>query len=99
MKLIKPIPEFDHDNPLAQAKGESGVANRALHDYAIMGVRRSLHQLEERYKLMEEEWTKNKSRVPRPPTTTWMTISNWSVMYRWQERVRLYDEQIQKLEQ
>lgn len=93
MKLIKPIPAFDEEDPLAPVDGESVRASQALKDYALMGAGRSLKALHKRYELMDAEWKKNKlGPVQAPPTTRWMTLSNYSVKYRWQERVKLFDE-------
>ncbi len=89
---IKPIEAFDQEDPLAPVGDESARASQALRDYAMMGSRRGLRAIESRYIAMEEEWKKNKARTDRPPTVRWMTISNWSVKYRWIERAKAYDE-------
>lgn len=99
MKFLKAIESFQLDDPLAPTPTESARANKALQDYAHMGSRRSLHGLEKRYMAMDEEWKKNPSRTEKPPSTRWMTISNWSSVFRWQERVRVYDEQVRKAEE
>lgn len=100
MKLIKPIDAFDPDDPLAPVENESRRAAQALKDYALMGSTRSIKALHKRYELMDAEWRKNKlGAVQAPPTTRWTTLSNYSVKFRWQERVHAYDEQIRRKEQ
>jgi hypothetical protein len=98
MRLIKQITSFDPEDPLAPVDPETRIANRALLDYAQMGPKRAMKQLEARYKEMEAEWKKNPKRVQRPPTISWVTLSNWSSAFRWRERTAAYDELVRKEE-
>ena len=75
--------EWDRDTPLARAKGETGKANRALVDYAQMGVNRSLRELARGY---------GAGRAEDPPTRAVATVFNWSRRYQWQLRVARYDD-------
>jgi hypothetical protein len=93
MKSIKPIDEFDREDPLKPVGDEPAKASQALLDYALMGASRSLRELLKCYQIVGEEWAKNKPReFQRPPTTRLHTLENYSVKYRWQERVKAYDE-------
>lgn len=69
--------------PLCREKGETTKANKALRDYAQMGVSRSLHKLLQTY---------IKSGMLNTPTTCLRTLANWSVKYRWQERCQTFDD-------
>ena len=71
--------EWDADNPLARAKGETRKANDALGDYFGMGIGRSLAKLRQKY---------SGSGVK----TRYSTIANWSVKYHWQDRVDAQSE-------
>src|SRR5689334_17099013 len=99
MKHVKPVESFNIEDPLAPVDGEPIRANRALRDYALMGSRRSIKALLDRYVIMEDEWSKNKTRIDRPPTVRWMTLSNYSVKYRWVERAKANDEILRLAEQ
>lgn len=104
---------WDPQNPLAHSDklSESAKANQALIDYAVLGVARSMRKLLEAYQAQAKRWTeyqadpngwlkKNKAdRAPiEPPTATWMTLTDWSVKYFWQERVKRFDEIQNELE-
>lgn len=77
---------WDWDNPLQRCPemGESRAANQGLRDYALMGARRSLRELVERYN--------NVPSTEKPPTRYFNTIGRWSQNYEWVARVNRHDE-------
>lgn len=79
----KKVP-WNPDDPLARIKGETKSANRAMRDYALMGVRRSLRSLRDRYT--------NEPQTERPPTRYYSTLAGWSFRYEWVKRVDRWDE-------
>jgi len=81
--------EWDRDNPLKRAKGESTKANQALHDYARMGLARSLRDLHTQY-------IQRASNAR--PTAKWWTLETWSRRYEWQARVARYEQLLQEQE-
>lgn len=76
-------------DPLARIENETHRAHEAFVDYATMGVGRSMRKLIRRY----EEIL---ATGHQPPTKSWNTLSAWSVTYRWQERVTVYDQAIRQ---
>lgn len=79
---------WDRTDPLAQARGESKRANQALRDYAAMGSERSLRKLHEHY----IQQTSNKRPTGfRPPTTSFATLSTWSLKLDWIARTERFD--------
>lgn len=70
------------DDPLAKLDGETPKANKALHDYAEMGWKRSLPNL---YRLYAENPQKT-------PTKSLETLKVWSADHEWQARVKAWDE-------
>lgn len=73
-------------DPLARRQpGEGRRANQGLRDYAMMGAARSLRALLARY----VEQVANGRQTP--PTTSWRTISTWSVRHNWITRIAAYD--------
>ena len=73
------------DAALARQLKESEPANAALVDYAYMGEGdRSLRKLVARYKDRKEAGAV-------VPTARLETLQDWSVKYRWSERVAVYD--------
>lgn len=80
---------WNYDNPLQRCPemGESRAANQGLRDYALMGARRSLRKLLERYRqLVNEDSTKS------PPTRKWTTLAAWCQRLDWVARVNRNDE-------
>jgi hypothetical protein len=77
---------WDWDDPLQRCPelGESRAANQGLRDYAMMGARRSLRSLKERYS--------NVAPTEKPPTRYFHTISTWSNKYDWVARVNRWQE-------
>lgn len=76
-------------DPLARRSGESAAANRALNDYALMGCKRSLNKLIDRYKKQTKHRPKTHQKTP---TLKISTIKDWSRKNQWVERVEQYDE-------
>lgn len=72
---------WDALNPLKPVEGESAAASRALTDYAMMGFRRSLEKLFNKYEEMED-----------PPITNKATLSGYCMKYDWVDRAKRYDE-------
>jgi hypothetical protein len=77
---------WNWDEPLQRCPeiGESRAANQGLHDYALMGPRRSLRSLLEQY-----------SNVPptkKPPTRYFHTLATWSNKYDWVARVNRWQK-------
>lgn len=78
--------EWDFDDPLGKAAGESKRANAAFRDYAMMGAARSLKSLAEKYmRLASDDQVK-------PPTLSDKTLFGWSLRNAWQDRVARFDE-------
>jgi len=67
--------------------GESSAANRALRDYAHMGHSRSLKRLHNQYLDADD-----------PPTTSYMTLADWSKRLDWQQRISCWEEMERKRE-
>lgn len=78
---------MDEYRSLVSVEGETGRANAAFRDYAMMGPARSLRRLLARYQ--EEE-----AAGGVPPTTAWQTLSTWSGRHRWQERSGTFDMEV-----
>lgn len=76
---------WDPENPLGKADGESKKANRALRDYAFMGVGRTLDALAGLY----GEWA---GQGKRPPTVSRTTIGTWCFRGRWVDRVKRWED-------
>lgn len=74
---------WDHDAPLSRALGESSRANDALNDYWLMGSARSLRKLLGGY----GQQVVDAGSTRQPPTTKWTTLSKWSHLFGWQDRV------------
>lgn len=72
---------WDALNPLKPVEGEPASASQALTDYAIMGFRRSLEKLFNKYETMED-----------PPITNKATLSGYCMKYDWVDRAKRYDE-------
>jgi hypothetical protein len=79
---------WDRADPLAQAAGESRRANQALRDYATMGAGRSLRKLHERY--LQQASNKPPTGL-RLPTTSFTTLSTWSLKHDWVARTERWD--------
>jgi hypothetical protein len=79
---------WDRADPLAQAAGESRRANQALRDYAAMGPERSLRRLHERY---VQQPSNNPPTGFHAPTTSFTTLSTWSLKHDWVARVERWD--------
>jgi hypothetical protein len=79
---------WDRADPLAQAAGESRRANQALRDYAAMGAGRSLRRLHERY---VQQPSNNPPTGFHAPTTSFTTLSTWSLKHDWTARVERWD--------
>jgi hypothetical protein len=79
---------WDRADPLAQVAGESRRANQALRDYATMGLERSLRRLRERY--LQQASNKPPTGL-RLPTTSFTTLSTWSLKHDWTARVERWD--------
>jgi len=107
-EVDKREPVFDKNDPLAVIEFETPKANRALFDYAHMGISRSLWKLIDKYKKQDDEWKRfeadpkhwpKDTPIPLPiPSKTWTTISGWSGVFFWQERVMRFDEIEMELE-
>lgn len=80
---------WNYDNPLQRCPemGESRAANQGLRDYALMGARRSLRELADRYKLYSSE-----PQAKNPPTRKAATLFAWSARFDWVARVNRNDE-------
>lgn len=76
--------DWNREAPLLRVKGESQRANDALKDYYAMGSGRSLRKLHDFY----SQQASDETSMERPPTTKWTTLSKWSAMFDWVERVR-----------
>ena len=83
-----PVIVWDRTDPLAQARGESKRANQALRDYAAMGPGRSLRKLHEHY---IQQASSNPPTGFRPPTTSFATLSTWSLKHDWTARADRFD--------
>lgn len=83
---------IDEENPLDLIEGETERANQALIDYAMMGgghdSRRSLRNLAKEYKRQSEIAGVDVDQIP---TTRINTLEKWASMYRWRERVSIFD--------
>jgi hypothetical protein len=98
---IKSTFEYNADDPLALMNGENEKANKALNDYALMGVARSWRKLIDRYqqdstalaayKANPAGWDKNTPIPLQPPSMRQNTFAVWSKKYAWEERVQLFD--------
>ena len=80
--------EWNHEDPLARAKGETRSGNSALRDYALLGGGRSLRTLLEIYR----EQNLNEGISERPPTIHFSTLANWSMSKDWVKRVDAWEE-------
>ena len=91
---IKQVEEMpDETEPLAPiSKRETIRAQHALRDYAFMTHRRSLRNLTLKYK-------QDKLAGLKPPTDSFVTLSQWSMMFKWVERVAIWDEIERKREE
>jgi len=80
---------WNWDEPLQRCPemGESRAANQALRDYAMMGARRSLRELAEKYKLYSSE-----PQAKNPPTRKAATLFAWSARFDWVARVNRWQE-------
>lgn len=80
------------DEPM---EDESASAFRAFTDYCHLGTRRSIVKLHKAYLETEKQnqWANNKLSE-MPPTTMLKTLQGWSMKYKWQARVKQYDEYI-----
>lgn len=104
---VQTVP-FDKDNPLVSVPGEPEKANKALHDYAMLGVARSFSKLLERYKLDSKAatkyrqnpaaWPQDKPIPVTPPTQRGTTVAVWSGKYGWQARCARWDELQREIE-
>ena len=83
-----PVIVWDRTNPLAQARGESKVANQALRDYAHMGAGRSLRKLHELY---IKRASSNPLADSMAPTTRIATLNTWSFRFDWPARADRFD--------
>lgn len=97
--MSKKRADFNEHDPLEPIKGETRAANLALQDYALMGGRRSMRQLRDRYRILGKAYTADPVNNTKPPTVRLTTMSNWSITYRWQDRVAVYDEIVRKRSQ
>ena len=79
------VRHWDQEAPLTKADGESVKANRALRDYAYMGIGRTLDALAELY---QERHRQGK----RPPTVSRTTIGTWCFRGRWVDRVKRWED-------
>lgn len=75
-----------HDDPSERAISAEGMreskrANQALRDYLLMGPARSLRKLRANYQAQ-----------PIAPTTSWATLSKWSVEFEWVARSKTFDD-------
>lgn len=86
--------DYDPKRPLAAVAKETTRANKALHDYAFLGYRRSLRALINKYRETYSE-VQDKGSVP---TLSWQTISDWSSKWKWQERIKEFDN-LERLEE
>jgi hypothetical protein len=96
--------QWDWEEPLARAKGETSKANTALQDYIDLGPGRSLRILAAGYRgEIEEGEPGHAVFVPYlgqaedgsgivPPTKYKATIDRWSSKYDWQARLARYQE-------
>src|SRR5574343_1278729 len=81
--------QWDSDNPLARAPGESKLANQALQDYAAQAPgKRSLRDLRAGY----VQRASNDDPAQTPPTTKANTIESWSQRNEWVARVNRHDD-------
>jgi hypothetical protein len=80
--------QFDHDDPLGRAKGESRKANEALWRYWLQGTGRSLRGLLGEFARLASDG----SQTEIPPTTSWGTLTTWSIRLRWQDRIARQEE-------
>lgn len=69
---------FDKDNPLNRIKGETIKAHNALMDYFLMGAKRSLAKLHQKY---------TNTTLNTPPTLHIETLKIWSSRWSWQARI------------
>jgi hypothetical protein len=96
--------QWEPEDPLARAKGESTKANRALQDYADLGPGRSLALLAKGYageiELGEPGYDLFRPyRVQsggepgaKPPSKRLSTLEGWSSRYQWQARLAAYQD-------
>lgn len=81
MTIKNPDATWNRDDPLERMEGESKKSHDALHEYAVMGVGRSLRKLLESF-----------NARPVRPTRHWFTLSQWSRNFDWVARVERFDE-------
>lgn len=74
---------------------ESAKAYAAFLDYIRLGPTRSLRKLLEQYRVQSEV----KPGTENPPTRRLATLSDWSVKYEWQARLRAYFEERRQRDQ
>lgn len=79
---------WNDNQPLVRCKGESKRAHDAFTDYARMGSGRSLRLQLAEYKRRAADGSM--TRVP--PTTSWGTLSSWSMRFAWPARATRGDE-------
>lgn len=84
MKIEKNF-TYNQLEPLSIQDGETKKANKALNDYYLMGASRSLEKL---FKVYIES--------SNPVVTRLQTLGYWSSKFCWQNRIRDYDEIVNK---
>ncbi len=82
------VSAFLDDEELQPQEGESAKAFRAFTDYCNMGAGRSLRKLVRAYRGQIED----KASTVLPPTTRPATLGEWSIKYRWPQRVKVYEK-------
>lgn len=88
------------DDALARLAGETARAYAAFLDYVRLGDGRSLRRLYESYLHGEKRpQTAHKAPTEKPPTLRFETLADWSVRYRWQERLVAWQTERQRREQ
>lgn len=83
--------QWNPESPLDPIKGEKPHHSAALHDYALMGSRRSVRKLAERYEDEKKKRQRGDTSVPPVPTTSKGTLSLWSRKFDWVNRVLQHD--------
>ncbi|MEE9401235.1 MAG: hypothetical protein V3V32_04370 [Dehalococcoidia bacterium] len=78
------------NDPLIRISGESKRGNQALRDYALMGAGRTLRSLHERYYQQQTS-----GGLAKPPTINLRTLFDWSQKFSWQNRVAVFDADVQ----
>lgn len=91
-------PGWNPEDPLGKIVQESGLANAALHRYAIMGKTRSLRKLADAFEQDQRQRDRGDTTIPQVPTTSFATLAGWSSKYDWQNRVMQW-EMLQHLEE